>query len=109
MAKRYNDLHDLAKLLHQELMPHVKVTLRRTVMPINTWAACTANDKCTKFWIRIDRRVSEQYAFLLLVHEFAHAMSWDKQQKDHGIEWGKAVSRVYCVYLKWLEKAEETD
>lgn len=43
---------------------------------------------------------------MILLHEFAHAVSWhtDNHHTMHGPEFGKAYSRVWRAYLDWLAK-----
>ena len=101
MGKRYNDLYDLAKFLKRELLPDVPVSVKRIKMPKDKWADCDTTKELDGFIIRLERKVSEQYALFFLMHEFAHCLSWDKQQKDHGISWGIAMSKVYCTFLRW--------
>ena len=54
----------------------------------------------SKFVIKIHNKRPEFYAIDVLLHEVAHALSWDKGKDSHGMEWGKAYSRVYRAYLK---------
>jgi hypothetical protein len=61
-----------------------------------------------KFVIRIDRKLTENEAVEILLHEVAHALSWnyldDKlsdeefKKRSHGPTWGVAYAEVYSVY-----------
>ena len=52
------------------------------------------------FIIQINRDLPYHFAIETLLHECAHAMAWDKDQQDHGLNWGKAYSKIYRIYLK---------
>ena len=103
--KRYNDLHNLARYLKTQFLPNTPVQIRRLRLENDRWGDCDFDGK--KYKIRIDNRVSEQYAIFFLMHEYAHILAWDKQQKDHGTSWGIAMSKIYCAYLKWIDADED--
>lgn len=57
--------------------------------------------KNNSFLIRIDRDLEEHEAIEVVIHEYAHAIAWDRCHNDlHCDEWGKAYSRVYRCFLK---------
>jgi len=52
------------------------------------------------FYIRIDRKLCEDVAILILFHEWSHALSWkDTRRHDHGQAWGKAYSKVWSRWV----------
>jgi hypothetical protein len=67
------------------------------------------------FRIRISRELTDAVATDVLIHEWAHALSWDSdiekasrsrrlsdtefQHLSHGRKWGLAYSRVYQAYI----------
>lgn len=54
-----------------------------------------------KFLIRINKNLPDHEAIETLLHEWAHAVAWDRCPVDeHCDEWGKAYSRVYRAFLK---------
>ena len=53
-----------------------------------------------KFYIRINNSLSETESIDALIHEVGHILAWHKEGDDHGLEWGKAYSRVYRIFLK---------
>jgi hypothetical protein len=62
-------------------------------------------DKNDKFVIKVNQELSENHSIDVLIHEFAHAVAWDKDVNIHGPNWGKAYSKVYCIFLEnFVEK-----
>ncbi len=67
---------------------------------------CSLGQK--KFFIRINRELSESSAIDTLLHEFAHARAWNHlhdaldcsefAERSHDASWGVAYSEVYRVY-----------
>lgn len=61
-----------------------------------------------KFVIRISRKLGNDIAVLMLLHEWAHALCWQIGKKiecpDHGAEWGVAYSRVYQTFEGYLDQ-----
>ncbi len=67
-----------------------------------------------KFVIRISRKLGNDISVLMLLHEWAHAISgimrcWEEntpniEPPEHGAEWGVAYSRVYTAFEKYLEQ-----
>ena len=57
-------------------------------------------NKPPRFLIRLDSGLSADARKLVLVHEYAHALSWhldNAQGDDHGIAWGLSVSVVWTA------------
>lgn len=81
-----------------------KVSVRRTIMPIGLMGECILiNSRKKQFYIRIDRNLDEEIAVNIVLHEWGHILSWNKPGDDHGIEWGKAYSKVYRMYERWID------
>ena len=53
-----------------------------------------------RFLIKINVDLPENYSIDVLLHEIAHALSWDKDADIHGPSWGKAYSKVYRMFLE---------
>jgi hypothetical protein len=77
-----------------------------------------------RFYIHIDKYLSDEAATDVLLHEWAHALSWDDaleraakseisdaefQRLAHGRKWGIAYSRVYIAYTTQIIPHLETD
>jgi len=75
------------------------VSVRRLFISDNLDGDCQF--KNNSFLIRINKSLPEHEAIECLIHEYAHALSWDKCTNDeHCNEWGKAYSRIYRMFLK---------
>lgn len=77
------------------------IKIRRVKMKENDGECKFLNGK---FIIRINKSLPEFAAIDVALHEFAHAISWNKDKDMHGIQWGKAYSLVYRKFLEWNEK-----
>lgn len=75
------------------------ITVRRIRMPRGYDGDCRLTDK--GFLIRIEKSFPEHFAIDILLHEYAHALAWDKESDVHGPTWGRAYSTVYRKYLEW--------
>ena len=78
------------------------VTVRR--VPLSDLASCDLLDSGDKhrFAISIHRDAGFQYQLYLLVHEWAHAMTWmmvDNPGTDHCELWGVAFSKAYQAVI----------
>ena len=72
--------------------------VKRCIVPKDREGDC---DLCKrKFIIRIDKKLPEYFALDVLIHEVAHALSWNKDKDEHGLNWGKSYSKVYRIFLK---------
>lgn len=55
------------------------------------------------FRIRVTSRLSDESAIFVLIHEWAHALSWCSDShriRNHGPEWGIAMSRIWQALLE---------
>jgi hypothetical protein len=79
--------------------PNVSVSVRRLKLSEHFDGDCQL--KNGMFLIRINRNLPEHEAIDVLIHEWAHTLSWDLCPIDeHCDEWGKAYSRVYRAFLR---------
>ena len=103
--KGYKKYHQLVKILREHLPLAYPVTVKRVKMKKND-GTCSKSGK--KFFIDIDRSLTQQMAIETLLHEYAHALAWshrhDKMndeeltRKQHDATWGVAYSEVYRVF-----------
>ena len=93
------DYRQVLRLLKQKCPADKPVRVRRVKVPKDRFGDC---DQYKDYYlIRICRKLKEKQAIDILLHEYAHAISWDKSHSDdHCNEWGKAYSKVYRLYLK---------
>lgn len=59
--------------------------------------------KGDSFKITIDAGLDEDNRCTLLIHEWAHALSWGEEEEDHGPAWGVAYSRCYRIAAEGWE------
>lgn len=81
------------------------VSVRRVAMT-DLDGDCTLGKK--KFFIRINKDISEESAIDTLLHEWAHGRAWNHlhdsldwvefEERSHDASWGVAYSEVYRVY-----------
>ena len=83
--------------------PDQRVNIRRTTVPAKFDGMCEQK-KDNSFTIRIDKNLPEYYSIDVLLHEFAHVLSWSKDKNVHGNNWGIAYSKVYRAYLEEFKK-----
>jgi hypothetical protein len=74
------------------------ISIRRLKLCGNLDGLCEKVDD--KFIIKINTSLSENYSIDVLIHEVAHALAWDKDTDLHGLNWGKAYSKVYRMFLE---------
>jgi hypothetical protein len=97
-------------MLHEALPAKRPVDVRLGWVNTNCLGFCTRRDE--RFRIGVSSRLPEWSAIEVLVHEWAHALSWDayknvpywpwapaaeNQSPVHGYAWGRAYSKVYRV------------
>lgn len=82
------------------------VSVRRCKMPSGTHGDCTMLAKegeAPRFIIRVDRKLDEETQVYVLLHEWAHALSWGSEShriRNHGAEWGIAMSRIWQALVE---------
>ena len=94
---RYKKFHDTARLLKKSLPADLPVKIRRVIMPKDAWGDCSLEGDY--YLIRVEKNVPDYLAIDILMHEYAHALSWNKQD-DHSNSWGIAYAKIYRKYLE---------
>ena len=104
-AKIEATLRDLLKRLRILTPPVWPVKVRRVKL-VDSNGDCELV-KPTKgdpfFRIRISKHLEPEAMFYVLVHEWAHALSWGSDShriEAHGPEWGIAMSRIWQQLLE---------
>lgn len=89
----------------KEAYQELSLSIRRCVMPRGKSADCTKRPDGS-YLIRISNEVDATAQVVLLIHELAHAISWDTDthQSDHGPKFGIAYAKVWRSFLKLIEK-----
>ena len=104
MNQATSTFRDASKAL-RVLVPLVwPVSIRRVSMP--DWGDCTfvkESKKGPMFIIRVSKELDEDCAIMILLHEWAHALSWGSDShriRSHGPEWGIAMSRIWQAMIE---------
>lgn len=79
----------------KEVLPLDYPVIIKVVKLARTTAATTLLDD-NKFIIQINSNMDETARILMLVHEWAHAMTWH-DKAVHGFKWARAYRRAYLV------------
>lgn len=101
----YRAYKTLVSILKQKCPAAFPVSVRRVKLS-GLDGDCSLGKK--KFFIRINRDISESSAIDTLLHEWAHARAWNHlhdsldwiefEKISHDASWGVAYSEVYRVY-----------
>lgn len=92
-----SNFRKVVKLLKRQF-PEYVVKVRRLRLPTTLQGDCSFKEPA--FLIRINNVLNEDAAIDVLIHEWAHILSWDYPGDNHGMQWGKAYSRVYRLFLR---------
>lgn len=111
MKNKYADYKDVVRILRKHCPLAYQISVRRVAMGKCLDGDCVKYRK--KFFIRINKDLSEDTAIDTLLHEWAHARAWnhlldnlDSQDKfddfSHDASWGVAYSEVYRLYQRYF-------
>lgn len=103
--KRYKSYHQLVRTLKRDLPAKYPVSVRRVTVPRDEFGHCMLNRR--KFIINIDRFLPEWLAIEVLLHEWAHCLSWSEKEY-HSDQWGVAYSQTYRAFLNFKESIPKT-
>lgn len=112
----YRAYRQLVCILKKKCPAAFPVSVRR-VRLVDLDGDCSLGKK--RFFIRINREISESSAIDTLLHEWAHAIAWNHlhdsldwqefEKRSHDASWGVAYSEVYRVYEQcYLTSVNET-
>lgn len=81
----------------------VSVSIRRVRMGNDGWGE--AKKIRGKYRITISSSLDDVASVVILLHELAHVLSWEKDThpSDHGPEFGRAYSKIWRMYLELLD------
>lgn len=94
----YDLFKRVATHLRKSNLASYPLSIRRTKLKDTLDGQCEFKNDI--FIIKVNRRLAESHAIDVLIHEVAHALSWDKDADIHGPSWGKAYSKVYRIFLR---------
>lgn len=96
-----NSLRDTVKLLSVLAPPtdgrKVKVRVVRNI-PADRLGDCS--QAVDHYLIRLDAKVVDEQpdaVWMLLAHEWAHALAWENCTHSHGEAWGMALARAWRI------------
>jgi predicted metal-dependent hydrolase len=93
------DYRRLVRFLKRQFPCGFKVTVIRTNVPKDRFGDCIWQPKHRRFRIRIHKDLPEDVAIYMLVHEWAHLLTWDAPGDDHGPHWSKAYGVIYRTFV----------
>ncbi len=98
----------LLAYLRRHFPPHMPVRVRSVPAKRlgNLNGSCAFDAECGKigrFTIEINAQMSFTLRVGVLIHEWAHALTWFSAPNldDHSEEWGCAYSRIYRAFCEW--------
>jgi hypothetical protein len=109
---KYRLFHQIVTLLHELLPARLPIDVCLGAGDARRYGDCTLEP--SRFRIRVSSRLPEEFAIQVLIHKWAHALSWPRGQSrcsyrwqpiairgpiDHDAAWGRAYAKVYCKVL----------
>jgi len=82
------------------------VKVRRRKLPEGVQGDCSLvvpEGQAPHYSVRISADLPEEAQIYVLLHEWAHALSWGSEShriRAHGAEWGIAMSRIWQALLE---------
>ncbi len=100
---KYERFNEVATFLKKNCKLDYPLNIRRTKLRKEHEGECEL--KNGKFVIKIDKYLDENHSIDVLLHEIGHAMAWEKDTDAHGLNWGKAYSKIYRKFLDFIGEA----
>jgi hypothetical protein len=63
-------------------------------------AGTRAEDNRRYFVIELHKEISWDQMFHTLIHEWAHALTWEREGKDHGDLFARALGNLYRAFVE---------
>lgn len=97
---KLDKIRDLHNFFLKRFRPKKPVVLR--ISKLNDYGSYYYNG--AKHYISLDKRGNYETMISGLVHEWGHVLQTNKQSlNDHSNHWGAKFSKVYRIYLEWLD------
>jgi hypothetical protein len=94
----YDYFREVASFFKDSNLVNETLSVRRVKIKEGLDGLCEKRDN--KFVIKVSTNLGENYSIDVLIHEVAHAVAWGKDADIHGVNWGRAYSRVYRLFLE---------
>jgi hypothetical protein len=94
----YKRFREVANFIKKAFIFEFPLSIVRVPLGNNLDGQCELRNK--KFLIKINKTLSEEHAIDVVLHECAHAISWEKEPDPHGPNWGRTYSSVYRKFLE---------
>ena len=100
-SAKMDDLRSALKELRTEIPPEHPVMVRRAEL-VDSWGECRFIDgDKPHFLIKLDKSLSGPGLIHVLIHEWAHALTWSSRSEEyHGLAWGRAMSRIWQATME---------
>lgn len=83
-------------IFFKKIFRNVKISVSRCKMPRSLEGDCSYGNK--KYFIRIDKKLSDNEAVNCLLHELSHIKTMLEDNDPHGPAFGIAYSKIYKLY-----------
>jgi|7_EtaG_2_1085326.scaffolds.fasta_scaffold16780_2 hypothetical protein len=96
--KLRKELLSVLEILKWEIPIPTEVKLRVAFMK-DAFGCVDLKEKTNEryFLITICKGIDSVHAKDTLLHEYAHCISWETSEEDHGPEWGLAFAKCYTI------------
>jgi hypothetical protein len=89
----------------RKLHPNIPFGVRRCKTPADRNGDCKWHGD--RFILRVSRDIPEYMQIDVLIHEMAHALTWGREEQDHGPIWGRRYARLYRAWERDWDKPAE--
>lgn len=98
LHNHWGTFNDAVAKLRQIIPIKDKISVRRVYLASE---AGSCNKVGKKFIIKICKTLPTSAAILVLIHEFAHVLAWDREN-DHDAVWGRCYAKCWRAFTKDL-------
>jgi len=100
MSSHPSTFRDTVRHLRVLVPPVWPVSVRRAKLgdDVHGYCSLSTQGKSPRYLIRVSAELSDETQVYVLIHEWAHALSWASDShriRHHAPEWGLAMSRIW--------------
>lgn len=96
------ELHRLSQFIKERTPIKFKVRCISFSKKSHTVGDCGKTPDNT-FIIRIEKALPKDEQLGILLHEWAHIISWKMDSEDHGVCWQAAMMKAVDLWMDWLK------